>query len=201
LQPEKYLLLKTPMADYLTALYDANVLYPAPLRDLVMYLAMTDLFAARWSNDIHEEWMTGVLRNRPDLARAKLERTRRFMDKSVRDALVAGYEALIPTLKLPDPNDRHVLAAAIHAGADVIVTMNLKDFPKATLSKYGIVAQRPDDFVMRLVAMDAEVVLRAITLQQQSLKRPAKTMDEFLETLEQQRLEKTTKWLRTKLYR
>jgi predicted nucleic acid-binding protein len=182
--------------DYLTVVYDANVLYPAPLRDLLMYLAMTDLFAARWSNDIHEEWITGVLRNRPDLSRARLERTRRFMDNSVRDGLVTGYEGLIPTLTLPDPYDRHVLATAIHASADVIVTMNLKDFPKATLSKYDLIAQRPDEFVMRLVEMDAEAVLRAITLQQQSLKKPVKAMKEFLETLEGQGLKKVTAWLR-----
>jgi predicted nucleic acid-binding protein len=183
--------------DYLTVVYDANVLYPAPLRDLLMYLAMTDLFAARWSNDIHEEWITGVLRNRPDLTRARLERTRSLMDKSVRDALVTGYEALILMLELPDPDDRHVLAVAIQINADVIVTMNLKDFPETVLSKYNIVAQRPDGFVMDLVKMDSEAVLKAITLQQQSLKKPAKTMVEFTETLEQQGLREVTTWLRS----
>jgi predicted nucleic acid-binding protein len=182
--------------DYLTIVYDANVLYPAPLRDLLMYLAVTDLFAARWSKDIHEEWITGVLRNRPDLSRARLERTCSFMDNSVRDGLITDYEVLIPTLELPDPDDRHVLAAAIHGDADVIVTMNLKDFPEAILSGYDIIAQCPDDFVMRLVEMDADAVLQAIILQQQSLKKPEKTMNEFLETLEQQGLKKVTAWLR-----
>ena len=188
------------MPEYLTVVYDANILYPAPLRDLLMYLAMTDLFAARWSNDIHEEWIRNVLKNRPDLTMARLQRTRRFMDKSVRDALVTGYETLIPTLALPDPNDRHVLAAAIQADADVIVTMNLKDFPKPILSKYGIIAQRPDDFVMCLVDMDNEAVLKAVWLQQQSLKKPPKMMEELLETLEQQGLKKVTAWLRNTLY-
>jgi predicted nucleic acid-binding protein len=185
------------VTDYLTVVYDANVLYPAPLRDLLMYLAMTDLFAARWSDDIHEEWIRNVLKNRPDLTRETLERTRRFMDKSVRDTLVTGYEALIPTLELPDPHDRHVLAAAIQANADVIVTMNLKDFPKAVLSRYDIIAQRPDEFVMRLVKMDAEAVLGAITLQQQSLRKPEKTMPQFLATLEQQGLKKVAGWLKS----
>jgi predicted nucleic acid-binding protein len=182
--------------NYLTAVYDANVLYPAPLRDLLMYLAMTDLFAARWSNDIHEEWIAGVLRNRPDLSRERLERTRSFMDKSVRDGLVTGYEPLIPTLTLPDPNDRHVLAAAIHTGADVIVTMNLKDFPESVLSRYDLVAEHPDEFVMRLIRLDGDEVLRAMNLQQQGLRKPAKTMTEFVETLEQQGLKKVTAWLR-----
>jgi hypothetical protein len=81
-----------------TVVYDACVLYPAPLRDLLMRLALTD---------------TSVLRNRPDLSRAPLERTRSLMNAHVRDALVDGHQSLIPALELPDPDDRHVLAAAI----------------------------------------------------------------------------------------
>lgn len=78
-------------------------------------------------NDVHEEWISSVLENRPDLSREKLERTRCLMDLHAPDALVTGYEPLIPTLNLPDPNDRHVLAAAIRGGVDVIVTNNIKD--------------------------------------------------------------------------
>ena len=73
------------------AVYDACVLYPAPLRDLLMHLALTDLFRARWTADIHEEWMRSVLRDRPDLSREKLERVRGLMDAHVRDCLVTGY--------------------------------------------------------------------------------------------------------------
>ncbi|MBC8122315.1 MAG: PIN domain-containing protein [Gemmatimonadaceae bacterium] len=96
-----------------TALYDANVLYPAELRNLLMHLASMGLFRAKWSADIHEEWMSSLLKNRPDLTRFKLERTRMLMYKHAVDALVDGYEDLIPGLRLPDPDDRHVLAAAI----------------------------------------------------------------------------------------
>src|SRR5277367_2343591 len=95
-----------------------------------MHLALTGLFRARWSADVHEEWISSLLRKRPDLTRDKLERTRRLMDQHARDALVTGYEDLIPGLRLPDPDDRHVLAAAIRSHADVIVTMNLRDFLK-----------------------------------------------------------------------
>lgn len=112
-----------------TVVYDACVLYPAPLRDLLMLLALADLVHARWSSRIHEEWMRGVLAARPDLRREQLERTRDLMDAYVRDGLVTGYEFLIPDLILPDPEDRHVLAAAIHSAADAIVTFNLDDFP------------------------------------------------------------------------
>ena len=89
-----------------TALYDACVLYPAPLRDLLMQMALTDLYRARWSHMIHDEWMRNLLRNRPDLTRERLERTRERMDANSRDCLVIGFEDLIDTLELPDPGDR-----------------------------------------------------------------------------------------------
>ena len=110
---------------HITALLDANLLYPAPMRDLFLQLAVSDLFKARWSADIHREWMEALLRDQPQRDRAALERTRDLMDLHSRDAVVTGYEALIPTLTLPDPDDRHVLAAAIVGGCDVIVTRNL----------------------------------------------------------------------------
>ncbi|MFD2252423.1 hypothetical protein FHS82_004110 [Pseudochelatococcus lubricantis] len=96
-----------------TALLDANVLHPAPLPDLLLQLAVTDLFKARWTADIHREWIEALLRNEPARNRTALERTRDLMDKATRDCLVEGYHALIPALTLPDPDDRHVLAAAI----------------------------------------------------------------------------------------
>jgi predicted nucleic acid-binding protein len=123
-----------------TALYAACVLYPAPLRDLLMRLALTDLFRARWTNAIHEEWMRSVLNDRPDLSRAQLERTRDLMNAHVRDCLVMDYEDLIEAVVLSDPDDRHVLTAAIRGRADVIVTFNLIDFPVDTLRRYGIEA-------------------------------------------------------------
>ena len=98
-----------------TALYDACVLYPAPLRDLLIQLALTDLYRAKWSHLIHEEWMRHLLQHRPDLTRERLERTRQLMDAHTRDCLVTGFEDLIPALQLPDPGDRYVLAAGIHA--------------------------------------------------------------------------------------
>jgi predicted nucleic acid-binding protein len=112
-----------------TAFYDASVLYPSELRNLLMHLAMTGLFRARWSNAVHEEWIRAPLRKRPDLSRGNLERTRALMDAHATDALVTGYEDLIDGLLLPDPDDRHVLAAAIRGRADVILTSNLRHFP------------------------------------------------------------------------
>lgn len=111
-----------------TALYDACVLYSAPVRDVLMHIALADLCAARWTNAIHEEWIRAVRENRPDLKREQLERTRDLMNVHARDALITNFEDLIPSLALPDPDDRHVLAAAIRGRADVIVTYNLRTF-------------------------------------------------------------------------
>ena len=82
-----------------------------------MHLALTGVFRAKWSADVHEEWMRNLLKNSPDLTREKLERTRQLMDKAAPDALVRGYENLVSGLVLPDEDDRHVLAAAIRSGA------------------------------------------------------------------------------------
>jgi predicted nucleic acid-binding protein len=174
-----------------TALYDACVLYPAPLRDLLMHLAMTDLFRARWTDQIHDEWIRNVLTNRPDLKRDQLERTRQLMNAHVLDCLVTGYENLIDGSALPDPDDRHVLAAAIRAGADVIVTYNLDDFPKRILDPLGIEAQHPDMFVARLLDLDAPAICAAARRQRQSLRNPPKTVDEFLKILARQQLPQT----------
>ena len=118
-----------------TVMYDACVLYPAPLRDFLPRLALTELFRARWTETIHAEWMASVLADRPDLTRAQLERTRALMNAAVPDCLVEGYHSLIAGLTLPDPRDRHVLAAAIRAGAGAIVTFN-QEIPRSLLRGY-----------------------------------------------------------------
>jgi predicted nucleic acid-binding protein len=183
----------------LIALLDANVLYPADLRSFLMYLAVPGVYRAKWSKDIHEEWMSSLLLNRPDLTRAKLERTRELMDKNAPDALVAGYKSLIPRLSLPDEGDRHVLAAAIQAKANVIVTNNLKDFPPEVLQEFEIEAQTPDEFVMNLLDLATEDVYEAAEAHRLSLKNPAKTVAEYLKTLESHGLVRTVAELRLAL--
>jgi len=123
-----------------TVIYDACVLYPAPLRDLLIRLARTRRFRARWTADIHNEWIEAVLKNRSDLKREQLERTVDLMEKAVPGSQVTGYESLIDGLELPDADDRHVLAAAIRCGAAAIITTNLKEFPKEQLDKYETLA-------------------------------------------------------------
>src|SRR5207248_1050362 len=152
------------MADF-TALFDACVLYPAPLRDLLLNLALTGLFQARWTEAIHEEWISSLLAERKDLAREKLERTKQKMNEAVEDCLIADYEGLIPSINLPDENDRHVVAAAIRGRCDVIVTSNLKHFPAKSLEPYGIEAWHPDQFVAHLLELDAGRVYAAVKRQ------------------------------------
>lgn len=179
-----------------TALYDSNVLYPAPLRDFLMHLALTDLFRAIWTNRIHDEWIRNLKQNRPDIDSMRLERTRELMNSHIRDCLVAGYEDLIPSLKLPDPDDRHVLAAAIKGRADVIVTYNMKDFPESELMGYGIEAQHPDVFINHLIDLSHIKVCRAAHYHRVSLANPQKTVQEYLDTLQRQELPQTVLNLR-----
>ncbi|MBX3749078.1 MAG: PIN domain-containing protein [Opitutaceae bacterium] len=179
-----------------TALYDACVLYPAPLRDLLLQLALTDRFRAKWTDAIHDEWIRNVLQQRPDLTVAQLQRTRELMDLHVRDCLVDGYEPLIAGLTLPDPDDRHVLAAAIHARADVIVTYNLGDFPAAVLKAYGLEAQHPDEFIYHLTDLAPEAVTLSAQRCRARLKNPPKTTEEYLAILAGQQLPQTVAFLR-----
>ena len=170
---------------HLTAVYDACVLYPAPLRDFLVWLAITDLFKARWTEEIHSEWMRNVLLNRSDLTLEQLTRTKNLMNANVRDCLVTGYEPLIALFELPDPNDRHVLAAAIRSGASVIVTFNLRDFPDSVLEPYKVEAVHPDEFILRLIDINLTAVCTAAQRQRRTLKNPPKTPDDYLETLSQ----------------
>lgn len=179
-----------------TVLYDACVLYPAPLRDLLIRLAMAELFRARWTDEIHEEWTRNVAANRPDLSAASLARCRTLMDEHVPDSLVAGYDPLIPGLSLPDPDDRHVLAAAIHGGAGLIVTSNLKDFPASALGGHSIEAIHPDEFIANLWDEFPDAVLDALRRQRAGLRNPPKTAAELLATLEQCGLTETVSRVR-----
>lgn len=174
-----------------TVVYDACVLYPAPLRDLLMRLALADVCRARWTNLIHDEWIRNVLKQRPELKPTDLARTRELMNSHAQDSLVTGFEHLIPSIDLPDPNDRHVVAAAIQAEASLIVTFNLKDFPRTQLKHFNLTAQQPDTFIVDLIALYPSQVLEAAANQRRSLRNPPKTPDEYLLTLLKQGLTQT----------
>jgi hypothetical protein len=89
------------MTSPFVVLYDACVLYPAPLRDLLMWLGLSGRFRAQWSAPIHAEWKRNLLKNRPDLTEEQVDRTAALMNQAIPDALVTDYDALIPGLTLP----------------------------------------------------------------------------------------------------
>lgn len=164
-------------------LFDACVLHPAPLRDFLIRVARTRLVQARWTDKILDECFGSVVETRGDLTAEKLNRTRQLMASAIPDVLVEDYEPLMAGLTLPDPDDVHVLAAAIKAKVEVIVTFNLKDFPDAVLSTYDIEAQHPDDFVRGLVDFAPGAICNVIQRQAAALKNPAQTVGEVLDTL------------------
>lgn len=165
------------------AVLDACVFYPPSLRDLLMRTAVAGAYAPRWTEQIHDEWTRNVMADNPDVTPAQLDRTRRLMSQAVPEGLVSGYEALVPNLRLPDANDRHVLAAAIKADAAVIVTFNLSDFPAMTLAVHGIQPLHPDVFLSALFDDDPALFLDAIRSHRASLKSPPKTAADYIQTL------------------
>lgn len=173
-----------------TVVLDACVLYPAPLRDLLMRLTVSDLYQARWTEQIHEEWINALLR-RDGFERSKLEKIKELMNTHARDALVTGYEPLIESLTLPDVDDRHVLAAAVRCNADAIVTKNLKDFPADTLGEFSIEAIHPDDFLFYQLELSAPLFCSALKRMRKSLRNPPKTAEELLLILRKQELPQT----------
>lgn len=177
-----------------TVIYDANVFYPAPLRDLLLRLASCGLFRARWTKEIEAEWVRNLLSNRPDLA-DKLPRTIELINANYHDCTVDDYQHLIQCINLPDNDDRHVVAAGIKSGAELIITFNLKDFPLAVLAQYGIEAIHPDDFIVDLFDLNPAKVLAAVAAQRSSLKNPPRTSEELLDTLLKQGLPQTVKLL------
>jgi predicted nucleic acid-binding protein len=184
------------MGGSLRAFLDASVLYPVSLRNLLMRLTLERLYQARWSAKVHQEWIQAVLRDHPHIPGARLVDLRDAMDRRAQDGLVTDYEALIESFTLPDPNDRHVLAAAIVGRADVIVTCNLRDFPDAVLARFNIKAQHPDEFIRHLLDLAPAAVVDAVRKQQASLLNPPVPMPDLLALFERLDLVATVTELR-----
>lgn len=178
-----------------TAVLDANTLFPAPLRDLLLSLAVEGLYHARWTTRIHDEWVRNLALARPEIA-SRLSELVGLMNRSVPDCLVENYEGLIVGLSLPDPNVRHVLAAAIAGHADVIVTFNLKDFPAGVLEPYQIEAIHPDDFVLNQFELRPYDALAAVKKLRARLTRPPQSASKLIATLERSGLPASVAHLR-----
>jgi predicted nucleic acid-binding protein len=177
-------------------LYDANALYPNSQRDLLIRIARAGLVQAKWSQQVVEETVRALARNLPNKPKESLERLAGLINESVPDCLVTGYEPLIEGLKLPDPDDRHVLAAAIKAGAQVIVTANLKDFPADDLRPWNVEAKSPDDFVLDQIHINDKVVFACVQQIADSRKRRPASVRDVLGELERSGLVQSVAALR-----
>lgn len=166
-----------------TVVYDANVLYPSMLRDVLIRLANTGIFQARWTDTILDEVFDNLQTNRPDLDPNILARTRTLMCEAVDDCLVTGHEDLISALHLPDPDGRHVRAAAIRCSAQVIVTENKRDFPETELKNYDVEVQSADEFLCDQIDLCGPLVHQAITYATAAFKNPPRTIDDVLDSL------------------
>jgi predicted nucleic acid-binding protein len=178
--------------------YDANVLYPNTLRDLLIRIAqLPHLVQAKWTDKILDETLNAVRKNFPDISAEKANILRERMNAAVRDCLVVGYEPLIEILDLPDPDDRHVLAAAIKVNAQVIVTRNRKHFPGRKLAPWGIRAKSPDDFVRDTFAIDRQAVWACVQQIVDSRTQRPVTIDDVLDELARDGLVGSAAALRT----
>lgn len=182
-----------------TAILDACVLYPATLRNVLLSLAQAGLYHARWTTTIEAEWAGNLLLDRPDIHPDQLRRIQEMMNEAVPDCQVTHFEPLVAGLTLPDPKDRHVLAAAIAGHADAIVTLNLRDFPAETLTAYNIEAQHPDEFVMNQLELREYEALAAIKRMRGRMSNPALTPEAFVKMLEQRGLVQCAQHLRQRV--
>lgn len=167
-----------------TVVIDACVLYPAPIRDILLSMASEGLLKPKWSKTIQDEWTRNLLINRRDLNKEQLDATIQAMNTAFPDSTIEHFEELIPGLSLPDEDDRHVLACAIKCKADLITTFNLKHFPSKIIEKFDIQIQNPDELICNIIDLNEKIACKAFTKMVNRLKNPAKTKSEVAATLE-----------------
>jgi len=163
------------------AVLDANVLYSAPVRDLMLSLAMEKLFEPLWSTEIQNEWIENLLNKRKDLTRNQLIKAHKAMNTAFPNAEHDDYQEYLEQCKLPDKKDHHVLALALSQKAPLIVSFNQKDFPMNSLKQHLISCLDPDSFACKLFEEDKKLVLLAFTNMQKRLKSPPITEERLLE--------------------
>lgn len=176
-----------PSAGLPEAFCDANVLYPSLLRDLLIRLDVEGLCRLRWSDEVNQEWIEALIRNR-GLPRVSLEKTRQLMDQAVPHARVTGYGHLMASLALPDPDDRHVLAASMHSGAEHLITFNLSDFPASSLPASGVTVVHPDTWLAPVLARDPETTGRVLRKLVAPFRKPPRTVTDVADDLSVLRL-------------
>jgi predicted nucleic acid-binding protein len=176
-----------------TCVLDTNVIYPIEIRDLLFWFAHYELYTPKWSVHIFDEWKEVMARNGvpEDEILKRVEKANRAFP----DALVKNYESLIDSLDLPDPKDRHVLAAAIKTNANLIVTNNLKDFPVDILESYGMSAKSVDDFLTDIIDLNHEKAIEAFRKLVINRRNPDLDEYEVLDALRRNGLTETADYL------
>lgn len=167
------------IADRFTVILDASVLYPFLIRDVLLCLAEAGLYRPRWSLEIMNEWSSRLIEAKPE-KKDRILRTADLMTGAFPEALVGGYQDLVSSLNLPDPNDRHVLAAAIKTGASVIVTENMKDFPAMALAQYDIEARTADEFAVEIFQLYGTDAVTAMRTMRRQYENPSKSPDDLI---------------------
>ena len=153
-----------------------------------MQVAVDRLIEVRWTDEIHDEWIRSLATNVSAIPIERLQITRRLMEAALPHAMVTGYERHIPSLNLPDPNDRHVVAAGIAGGASVILTLNLKDFPARELRRHGLRRQTPDAFLADLYDRAPELTLASLASARRNLSKTRVSASDFVDILRSQKL-------------
>ena len=182
--------------DPVVAVFDACILYPFHLRNVIVQAGVDRLVHACWTDEIHDEWMRNLVANAPDLSVERLNTTKQLMTIALPDATVSGYEKHIETISLPDPGDRHVVAAAIEAKATHILTWNLRHFPARVLKARGLVRQTPDAFLADLYDKVPHLLLASLANARRNLSKSGLSAEEFVDVLREQKLTQLAKRLR-----
>jgi len=170
------------------AVFDACVLYPFHLRNILIQLAVDRLVDARWTDEIHNEWIRKLAARAPAIPVERLKNTRRLMEAALPTALVGGYEDHVPKVTLPDLDDRHVVAAGIAAGASIILTWNLRHFPAKELKKFGLRRETPDAFVSGLYDKVPDLAISSLANARRNLTKTRASASEFVRILKGQNL-------------
>jgi hypothetical protein len=177
------------------AVFDACILYPFHLRNIVVQAAVDRLVEARWTDAIHDEWIRNLTANLPAIPIERLLITRRLMNDTLPTAMVSGCEKHIPRVTLPDPNDRHVVAAGIAANASFVLTWNLRHFPANELKKFGLRRITPDAFLAGLFDKIPDLMIASLANARRNLRKTQVSAPDFIGILKNQKLPQLAKRL------